>query len=60
MAPASRIICQTKSYVLSRDIGMKKKALHEDIGAALKPVTEYISENDVKKAKKLITNGIKG
>ena len=60
MAPTSSIICQTKSYVLSRDIGMKKKALHQDIGADLKPVMEYISENDVKRAKELIIDGIKG
>ncbi|MBS7631306.1 putative zinc-binding protein [Candidatus Bathyarchaeota archaeon] len=45
-----------KSIVLVRDIGMKKKALHEDIGKDLKPVMEYISEDDVRKAKELIIN----
>jgi len=48
----------TKSIVLTRDIGMKKKALHEDIGQNLKPVTEYISQDEVKKAKDLIVNSI--
>jgi len=47
-----------KSMVPVRDIGMKKKALHEDIGKDLKPVTEYVSEDDVKKAKDLITKAI--
>ncbi len=49
----------TKRFVLSRDIGMKKKPLHEDIGRSLKPVMEYISEDDVKKAKKLIVKAIR-
>jgi uncharacterized metal-binding protein len=44
----------TKSIVLERDIGMKKKALNEDIGGDLKGVMEYISEEDVKRAKELI------
>jgi uncharacterized metal-binding protein len=48
----------TKSIVLTRDIGMKKKALHEDIGQNLKPVMEYISQDEVKKAKDLIVNSI--
>ena len=43
-----------KSIVLVRDIGMKKKALHEDIGKDLKSVMEYVSEEDVQKAKELI------
>lgn len=45
-----------KSIVLVRDIGMRKKALHEDIGKDLKSVMEYISEDDVRKAKELIIN----
>lgn len=49
----------TKSFVLARDIGMKKKALHEDIGKDLKPVMEYISDDDVEKAKKLIVDALK-
>jgi uncharacterized metal-binding protein len=44
----------TKSIVLERDIGMKKKALNEDIGGDLKGVMEYIFEEDVKRAKELI------
>ena len=48
-----------KSFVLSRDIGMKKKPLHEDIGKNLKPVMEYISEEDVGKAKRLIVGALK-
>jgi len=44
----------TKSIVLERDIGMKKKALNEDIGGELKGVMEYISEQDIKRAKELI------
>lgn len=43
-----------RSIVLTRDIGMAKKPLHEDIGKGLKPVMEYISEDDVRKAKQLI------
>jgi len=45
-----------KSIVLVRDIGMRKKALHEDIGKDLKPVMAYVSEEDVRKAKQLIIN----
>lgn len=47
-----------KSIVLVRDIGMKKKPLHEDIGKDLKPVMEYVSEEDIKKAKDLIIKAI--
>ncbi len=50
---------RSKSFVLARDIGMKKKPLHKDIGGNLKPVMEYISEEDVKKAKKLIVKAIR-
>jgi len=49
-----------KSIVLVRDIGMKKKALHEDIGKDLKSVMEYVSEEDIKKAKELIIKSILG
>lgn len=48
----------TRSIVLVRDIGMKKKALHEDIGGNMKPLMEYISQDDVKKAKELIVKSI--
>lgn len=47
----------TTSIVLARDIGMKKKALHEDIGKA-QGVTAYISEEEVKRAKELIIKAI--
>jgi hypothetical protein len=50
----------TKSIVLVRDIGMKKKALHEDIGQNLKPLMEYVSQDDVRKAKDLIVKVILG
>jgi uncharacterized metal-binding protein len=49
-----------KSIVLTRDISMKKKALHEDIGKDLKPVMQYVSEEDVKQAKELIIKSILG
>jgi len=48
----------TKSIVLVRDIGMKKKALHEDIGQNMKGLMEYVSQDDVKKAKELIVKAI--
>ena len=48
----------TKSIVLARDIGMKKKALHEDIGKGIKNVMEYISGEEVKKSKELIVKAL--
>jgi len=48
----------TKSIVLVRDIGMKKKALHEDIGQNLEGLMEYISEEEVQRAKDLIVKAI--
>lgn len=48
----------TKSNVLVRDIGMKKKALHEDIGENMKGLMDYVSEEDVKRAKELIVKAI--
>jgi uncharacterized metal-binding protein len=48
----------TKSLVLVRDIGMKKKALHEDIGQNIKGLMEYVSQDDVKRAKELIIKAI--
>ena len=48
----------TKSIVLARDIGMKKKALHEDIGQNVKGLMEYISQDDVGRAKELIVKAI--
>jgi uncharacterized metal-binding protein len=47
-----------KNIVLTRDIGMKKKPLHEDIGKDLKPVMQYISEEDIKRAKDLIIKSV--
>ena len=44
--------------MLVRDIGMKKKALHEDIHENMKPLMEYVSQDDVERAKKLIIKAI--
>jgi uncharacterized metal-binding protein len=46
-----------KSIVLVRDIGMKKVALHTDIGKSL-GVEKYISQEDIRKAKELIVKAI--
>ena len=48
----------TKSIVLTRDIGMRKKALHEDIGEGIKGVMQYISDDEVRRAKELIVQTI--
>jgi len=48
----------TKSIVLTRDIVMKKKGLSEDIGGDIKGVMDYISDDDVQKAKELIVKAI--
>jgi len=48
----------TKSFMLVRDIGMKKKALHEDIGQNLKPIMDYVSHEDVEKTKRIIIKAI--
>ncbi|MEM2904762.1 MAG: putative zinc-binding protein [Candidatus Bathyarchaeia archaeon] len=47
-----------KSFMLVRDIGMKKKSLHEDIGGDVKPLMDYISREDVEKAKSLIIEAV--
>lgn len=47
-----------KAIMLTRDIGMKKKALHEDIGGDLREVMAYISNEDVERAKNLIIRAI--
>ncbi|MBE0430308.1 MAG: hypothetical protein IBX67_00615 [Dehalococcoidia bacterium] len=48
----------TTSIVLTRDIDMKKKPLHEDIGQGVRGVMEYISDDEVKRAKELIIKAI--
>ena len=48
----------TKSIVLTRGIGMKKKALHEDIDEDIKGVIEYVSDDEVRRAKELIVKTI--
>lgn len=48
----------TKSIVLTRDIAMKKKGFSEDIGGDIKGVMDYISNEDVQKAKDLIVKSI--
>jgi len=48
-----------KGIMLTRDIGMKKKALHEDIAPGeVKPMMDYISDDDIRKAKELIVKAI--
>jgi len=48
-----------KSIVLTRDIGMKKKAFHEDIAPGeVKPMMDYISDDDIRKAKELIIDAL--
>ncbi len=47
----------TKGIVLARDIGMKKKALHEDIGQG-RGVMAYISEEEIREAKELIKRAV--
>ncbi|MEM3726333.1 MAG: putative zinc-binding protein [Candidatus Bathyarchaeia archaeon] len=46
-----------KSIVLARDIGMKKVALHTDIGKGL-GVEKYVSNEDIRKAKELIIKAL--
>ncbi len=48
----------TKSIVLVRDIGMKKKALHEEVEKGSKPLMDYVSEDDVRRAKELIIGAV--
>jgi len=49
----------SKSIVLVRDINMKKKPLHEAIGETPKPMMmEYVSNEDIRKAKELIVKAI--
>jgi len=48
----------TKSFMLARDIGMKKKALHEDIGENLRPLMEYVSSEDIEKTKQLVVKAV--
>jgi len=48
----------TRSIVLTRDIGMKKKGLSEDIGGDIEGVMDYISDDDVRKAKELIVKSV--
>jgi hypothetical protein len=38
---------------------MKKKPFHEDIGGDLKGMMDYVSPEDVRKAKELIIQAIK-
>ena len=48
----------TRSIVLTRDTGMEKKALHEDINENIKGVMEYVSDDEVKVAKELTLKSI--
>jgi uncharacterized metal-binding protein len=47
-----------ESIVLTKDIDMKKKALHEDIGGDLKSLMDYIATEDIDKAKQVIRDAI--
>ena len=47
-----------RSIVLSRDIGMEKLSLHQDINDAPRGVMAYISEDEIRKAKELIIKSI--
>ncbi|HHN47678.1 MAG TPA: hypothetical protein ENN08_01860 [Bacteroidales bacterium] len=47
----------SKGIVLARDIGMKKKAFHEDVGAG-QGILAYISQDEVDKAKELIVKAV--
>jgi uncharacterized metal-binding protein len=48
----------TKSIVLTRDIAIKKKGFAEDIGKGIKGIMEYVSDDEVKKAKELIVRSV--
>lgn len=48
----------TRSIVLTRDIGMNKKGLSEDIGGDIQGVMDYVSNDDVKRAKELVVKTI--
>jgi hypothetical protein len=51
-------IASTTSIVLTRDIDMEKKALHQDIGRDIKGVMQYVSDDDVRVAKELIMEAL--
>ncbi len=48
----------SSSIVLTRDIEMKKKPFHEDLGGDVKGVMEYVSADEIQKAKELIVSSI--
>lgn len=48
----------TKAIVLARDIGMKKMSLAQDIATGARPLAEYVSAEDVAKAKELIKQAL--
>jgi uncharacterized metal-binding protein len=47
-----------QSIVLTRDIKMAKKSLTEDLGGDIRPMMEYISAEDVERAKEVIKTAI--
>lgn len=49
----------TKSIILVRDIGMRKKSLSEGSGEDLKGIVEYVSPDDVRGAKELIVKCVR-
>jgi uncharacterized metal-binding protein len=48
----------TKSIVLTRDMTIKKKGFAEDVGKGMKGLMEYISDDEVMKAKDLIITAV--
>jgi len=48
------------SVVLQIEIRMLKKAPHEEIGGNIKTLMDYISDDEVRKAKELIVKAIIG
>ncbi len=48
----------TRHIVLTRDVPMKKKSLHEDIGGKLKGVMDYIEDSELRRAKEIIGKAI--
>jgi len=47
-----------KSFMLVRDIGMKKKNLDEDIGGNLKALMDYVSPENVEKTKRMLVKAV--
>jgi uncharacterized metal-binding protein len=46
------------TIVLMRDVPMKKRPLHSDIGGDLKPLIDYFTQEEVARAKELIVHAV--